>query len=77
MFKQIMNYGKAEITYNQKKMLSEEPILRNLFWETTLRCNANCKHCGSRAGENIKIKEEVLECFWHPRAFLRDQEITL
>ena len=26
---------------------------------------------------NIKIKEEVLECFWHPRAFLRDQEITL
>jgi len=59
LFKQIMNYGKAEITYNQKKLLSEEPVLRNLFWETTLRCNANCKHCGSRAGENINIKEEL------------------
>ena len=21
--------------------------LRNLFWECTLRCNMNCRHCGS------------------------------
>ena len=56
-----MNYGKAEITYNQKKLLSEEPVLRNLFWETTLRCNANCKNCGSRAGENINIKKSLLQ----------------
>ena len=26
---------------------------------------------------NTKIKEEVLECYWHSRASLCDQEITL
>lgn len=59
MIKEIMKYGEAEATYKSKKMLSEKPILQNLFWETTLRCNAKCKHCGSRAGENIKRQEEL------------------
>ncbi len=27
--------------------------------ETTLRCNAKCKHCGSRAGENSKLDDEL------------------
>ena len=40
-------------------MLAEKPKLYNLFWETTLRCNAKCKHCGSRAGENIKLDDEL------------------
>lgn len=59
MFETIINYGKAEATYNRKESLSTNPILHNLFWETTLRCNAKCKHCGSRAGENIHLKEEL------------------
>ena len=25
----------------------EEHPLRTLFWECTLRCNLNCRHCGS------------------------------
>jgi len=59
MLKEIMKYGNAELTYKNKKYLSEKPVLYNLFWETTLRCNAKCKHCGSRAGENLKLKEEL------------------
>lgn len=59
MIKEIIKYGEAEALYNKKKSLSQKPILKNLFWETTLRCNAHCKHCGSRAGENIKIAEEL------------------
>lgn len=31
----------------------------NLFWETTLRCNAKCKHYGSKAGESINLDEEL------------------
>lgn len=59
MLKEIFKYGEAEIVYKEKKLLSEHPKLTNLFWETTLRCNAFCKHCGSRAGENINIEEEL------------------
>lgn len=59
MLKTIMKYGEAEITYKTKQLLAEKPKLYNLFWETTLRCNAKCKHCGSKAGENIEFKEEL------------------
>ena len=59
MFKKIMNYGKAEVLYNEKEKLSRKPDLRNLFWETTLRCNAKCKHCGSRAGEKAVFEDEL------------------
>ena len=59
MLKTIMKYGEAEVTYKTRQLLSEKPKLYNLFWETTLRCNAKCKHCGSKAGENIELKEEL------------------
>lgn len=59
MFKEIMKYGELEAVYKEKEILSKNPRLTNLFWEATLRCNANCKHCGSRAGENINIKDEL------------------
>ena len=59
MLKTIMKYGEAEVTYKTKQLLAEKPKLYNLFWETTLRCNAKCKHCGSKAGENIELKEEL------------------
>jgi len=48
MLKKIINYGKAEVLNNEKERLAIYPDLRNLFWETTLRCNEKCKHCGSR-----------------------------
>lgn len=59
MIKEIIKYGEAEITYRNKQLLAEEPKLYNLFWETTLRCNAKCKHCGSRAGEDCNFKDEL------------------
>ena len=31
---------------NEKQRIKEHP-LRQLFWECTLRCNLNCRHCGS------------------------------
>lgn len=59
MIKNIIKYGEAEVTYKNKQLLSEKPKLKNLFWETTLRCNAFCKHCGSRAGGNINFDDEL------------------
>lgn len=59
MFKEIMKIGEAELTYEYRKSLSQKPMLKNLFWETTLRCNARCKHCGSRAGEQTKLTDEL------------------
>lgn len=59
MLKEIIKYGEAELTYRGKLSFAEKPALYNLFWETTLRCNAKCKHCGSRAGENINVEDEL------------------
>lgn len=59
MIKDIIKYGEAEVAYKNKIVLSKKPILYNLFWETTLRCNAKCKHCGSRAGEDCNFKDEL------------------
>ena len=59
MLDEIKKYGEAEIVYKDKKRLAKKPYLCNLFWETTLRCNAMCKHCGSRAGENTQYKDEL------------------
>ena len=61
MIKEIIKYGEAEVVYKNKLVLSEKPKLRNLFWETTLRCNAKCKHCGSSAGEKCYTDELTTE----------------
>jgi len=41
--------------------------LSYFFWETTLRCNLNCRHCGSDCGKDIKFEElsaeKVLKVF--------------
>lgn len=36
-----------EITRRMRKNNTELHPLRQLFWECTLRCNIQCKHCGS------------------------------
>ena len=43
---------KIELEFSEQVHLLEREnhILREIFWETTLRCNAKCKHCGSSAG---------------------------
>ena len=32
MIKEIINYGKGELVYNQKLKIAKEPDLRNLFY---------------------------------------------
>ena len=59
MIKDIIEYGEVEITYRNNQLLSEKPKLKNLFWKTTLRCNAICQHCESRASENLKLEDEL------------------
>lgn len=49
MIKEFYKLGKLELL---KKYKEEEYVnhrLIDLFWETTLNCNAKCKHCGSSA----------------------------
>ena len=41
-----------------RKKLYKKPILKNLFLEVTLRCNAKCEHCGSSCGYK-QPKDEI------------------
>jgi len=39
-----------------KRVVNEHP-LRTLFWECTLRCNLNCRHCGSDCKHNSSVND--------------------
>lgn len=41
----------------------KEHPLRTLFWESTLRCNARCLHCGSDCKTSSTIKDMPFEDF--------------
>lgn len=51
---------------------AEEHILNTLFWECTLRCNLQCRHCGS----DCRVDSDLLDM--PAKDFFRvlDQEIT-
>ena len=52
-----------EITrYLENQQIKEHP-LRQLFWECTLRCNLNCRHCGSDCKKTAGTKDMPLEDF--------------
>ena len=44
--------------YEYKKQLYKDHILKQLFIEVTLMCNAKCEHCGSSCGDIIQ-KDEI------------------
>ena len=46
-----------------RKTVTEEHRLTYLFWECTLRCNLNCRHCGSDCLKNSSIKDMPLADF--------------
>ena len=58
--KEVLKLKKKELDLvaEQMKDLVEKPVLRNLFLEVTLRCNAKCEHCGSSCGYSIP-KDEI------------------
>ena len=49
MLKRIYKLGELTLMKNVKEQIRKEHDLLDLFWECTLTCNANCKHCGSSA----------------------------
>ena len=42
---------------------SELHELKYFFWETTLRCNLNCLHCGSDCHKDVQTKDMPIEDF--------------
>ncbi|MBD3360964.1 radical SAM protein [Candidatus Peregrinibacteria bacterium] len=58
MLKKILKLGRQKLWLSHREYLREKHELKYLFWECTLNCNFKCKHCGSRAGENV-FKEVV------------------
>ena len=48
--------------YLEKQQIKEHP-LRQLFWECTLRCNLDCRHCGSDCKKTAGTKDMPLEDF--------------
>lgn len=59
--------------------------LRALFWEATLRCNAQCEFCGSRCGENNQrelkkaeiTNDEICACFKEVAERYNPEEIMI
>ena len=47
---------------HEQNVCSEHP-LRQLFWECTLRCNLNCRHCGSDCKRESFIADMPLDDF--------------
>ena len=43
--------------------LSQIHELRNLFWECTLRCNMNCRHCGSDCKQLAEVPDMPASLF--------------
>lgn len=59
-FGNLIKTGKLELWAKYKEDLRREHRLSYLFWECTLNCNFNCKHCGSSAGSGKIFKNELL-----------------
>ena len=49
MLKELYKLGELSLMKSLKEQEREKHDLIDLFWECTLTCNANCKHCGSSA----------------------------
>lgn len=50
-----------------------EHPLRQLFWECTLRCNMNCRHCGSDCKATASIKDMPFDDFRRVLEQVRDR----
>ncbi len=52
-----------EIYRKMENDLVRQHPLRQLFWECTLRCNINCKHCGSDCKKASLVKDMPIKDF--------------
>lgn len=46
-----------------KEMETKRHELNYLFWECTIRCNLNCRHCGSDCSKDSSYKDMPLDDF--------------
>lgn len=59
-----MKHYLNKLLFNQfKKQQTSLHELNYLFWECTMRCNLNCKHCGSDCFKESKFKDMPLNDF--------------
>lgn len=54
---------KREFFRLYRKSVTKKHILNYLFWECTLRCNLNCKHCGSDCLKEAGVPDMPVEDF--------------
>ena len=52
-----------ELFRSVRKDLVQSHDLKVLFWECTLRCNLNCRHCGSDCRAVADVKDMPAEDF--------------
>ena len=45
------------------KQNSKEHTLKTLFWESTLRCNLSCEHCGSDCKQEVMAEDMPIKDF--------------
>lgn len=55
-----------------RKIHAEEHVLNTLFWECTLRCNLQCRHCGSDCRIDTTLKDMPADDFFR----VLDNEVT-
>ena len=53
------NFGKLHRAKREFDREKERHVLSYLFWETTLACNLNCRHCGSRCSPAIRRQNDL------------------
>lgn len=58
-FTELIQTAKLDLWAKHKDQLRREHKLSYLFWECTLNCNFNCKHCGSSAGGGKVYRDEL------------------
>lgn len=66
---------------SQKQYLEENPVLKTLFIELTIRCNERCRHCGSSCGDVKEVNklqnEEILQSLKDLKADLTNRGLKL
>lgn len=81
MLKKILKLGRQKLWLIHRDYLREKSELTYLFWECTLNCNFKCKHCGSRAGENVFEEtistEEIKNAFLDVAQNFNAKKITI
>lgn len=55
----ILLHGQLHLNSWYINYLRRTHPLRYLFWEATLNCNFNCRHCGSRASRRTHYQDEL------------------